>query len=77
MARIYGLGGVQYSELVRFENDAYGIALNLEEESVGVIILSDFTDIEEGQQVRSTGRIVDVPVGEALIGRGHRARRAH
>ncbi len=69
IARIYGLSGVRASELVQFENEVYGIALNLEEDNVGVIIMGDYTGIEEGQQVRATGRIIDVPVGDALIGR--------
>ncbi len=69
IARVFGLSGVRSSELVEFENGVLGIALNLEEESVGVVILGEYTEIEEGQQVRSTGRIADVPVGDALIGR--------
>ncbi len=69
IARVFGLAGVRSSELVEFENGVLGIALNLEEESVGVVILGEYTGIEEGQEVRSTGRIVDVPVGDALIGR--------
>ncbi len=69
IARVFGLSGVRSSELVEFENGVLGIALNLEEESVGVVVLGEYTEIEEGQQVRSTGRIVDVPVGDALIGR--------
>ncbi|MDQ3328523.1 MAG: F0F1 ATP synthase subunit alpha, partial [Chloroflexota bacterium] len=69
IARVFGLAGVRSSELVEFESGMLGIALNLEEESVGVVILGEYTGIEEGQEVRSTGRIVDVPVGEALIGR--------
>ncbi len=69
IARVLGLAGVRSSELVEFQNGVLGIALNLEEESVGVVILGEYTGIEEGQEVRSTGRIVDVPVGDALIGR--------
>ncbi len=69
IARVFGLAGVRSSELVEFQNGVLGIALNLEEESVGVVILGEYTGIEEGQEVRSTGRIVDVPVGDALIGR--------
>ncbi|MDP9381692.1 MAG: F0F1 ATP synthase subunit alpha [Chloroflexota bacterium] len=69
IARIYGLSGVRSSELVEFENGSLGIALNLEEDSVGAVVLGDYFHIEEGDQVRSTGRIVDVPVGDALIGR--------
>jgi F-type H+-transporting ATPase subunit alpha len=69
IARVYGMGGVKSSELVQFENGVLGMALNLEEESVGVVVMGDFTEIEEGQEVRTTGRIADVPVGDALIGR--------
>jgi F-type H+-transporting ATPase subunit alpha len=69
IARISGLAGAMASELVEFENGVLGIVLNLEVDNVGVIIMGEYTDIEEGQTVRSTGRIVSVPVGEALIGR--------
>ena len=69
IARIHGLSGVQANELVTFPNGVAGMALNLEEESVGVIILGDFTGIREGDEVRSTGTIAEVPVGDALIGR--------
>jgi F-type H+-transporting ATPase subunit alpha len=69
IARISGLSGAMASELVEFENGVLGIVLNLEVGNVGVIIMGEYTDIEEGQTVRSTGRIVSVPVGEALIGR--------
>jgi F-type H+-transporting ATPase subunit alpha len=69
IARVYGLSGVRASELVEFPNGVLGMALNLEEDSVGVVILGEYTEIEEGQEVRATGRIVDVPVGDALIGR--------
>ena len=69
IARIHGLGNCMASELLEFPNGVMGIALNLEEESVGVMILGDYADIKEGDEVRSTGRIVEVPVGDALIGR--------
>jgi F-type H+-transporting ATPase subunit alpha len=69
IARIYGLEAVQQSELVEFPNGLQGIALNLEEDNVGVIILGPDTEIKEGMQVRRTGRIASVPVGEALLGR--------
>jgi F-type H+-transporting ATPase subunit alpha len=58
-----------YSELVEFESGAMGLAMNLEEETVGVLILGDYLKVEEGQQVKTTHRIADVPVGEALLGR--------
>src|SRR5579864_9136849 len=69
IARVYGLDAVQQSELVEFPNGLQGIALNLEEDNVGVIILGSDAEIKEGMQVRRTGRIVSVPVGEALLGR--------
>jgi F-type H+-transporting ATPase subunit alpha len=69
IARVYGLEAVQQSELVEFPNGLQGIALNLEEDNVGVIILGPDTDIKEGMQVRRTGRIASVPVGAALLGR--------
>jgi F-type H+-transporting ATPase subunit alpha len=69
VARIYGLGGARYSELLEFSNGTMGLALNLEEESVSAIILGDYTDIKEGDEVRTTGRIIEVPVGDALVGR--------
>ena len=69
IATVYGLSQVMASELVEFENGVRGLALNLGEDSVGVIIMGDYTAIEEGQVVRSTGEIASVPVGDALIGR--------
>jgi F-type H+-transporting ATPase subunit alpha len=69
IARIYGLASAKYNELLQFPNDVMGIALNLEEESVSSVILGDYTQVKEGDEVRCTGRIAEVPVGEALIGR--------
>ena len=69
VATVQGLSGARYTELVSFPNDVMGIALNLEEDSVGVVILGDDTQIKEGDEVRSTGRIAEVPVGDALLGR--------
>ncbi|MCJ7621193.1 MAG: F0F1 ATP synthase subunit alpha, partial [Anaerolineae bacterium] len=70
IARVEGLSKVMASELVEFaKTGVLGIAFNLEENQVGIIILGDYTDIEEGDEIRRTGRIVSVPVGEALIGR--------
>jgi len=69
VARIHGLAAVKYNELVEFPNGIMGLALNLEEDSVGVIILGEASQIKEGDEVKSTGRIVEVPVGEGLIGR--------
>lgn len=69
IARIYGLAGVQYNEMLQFPGDVMGIALNLEEDSVAAILLGEAGNIKEGDEVRATGRIAEVPVGEALIGR--------
>lgn len=69
IARIHGLAEAKYNELLEFPNDVIGIALNLEEDSVAAVILGDDSGIKEGDEVRCTGRIAEVPVGEALIGR--------
>src|SRR5215213_10008724 len=70
IARAYGLTQVMYSELVEFtKSGTIGLVLNLEADSVGVIIMGEYTDIEEGDEVRATGRIASVPVGPALVGR--------
>ena len=69
IARIHGLAGAKYNELLEFPNGIIGLALNLEEDSVGAIILGGYSKIKEGNEVKSTGRIVEVPVGEGLIGR--------
>jgi F-type H+-transporting ATPase subunit alpha len=69
LARVYGLRGVKASELVEFGNGLQGVALNLEEDNVGVVIMGDDEEIKEGDKVRRTGRIASVPVGEALLGR--------
>ena len=69
VARIHGLAGARYSELLEFENGVQGLALNLEEESVSAVVLGDYIGITEGSEVRSTGRIIEVPVGDALVGR--------
>src|SRR5580698_3597154 len=69
LAHVYGLRGVRASELVEFPNGLQGVALNLEEDNVGVVILGPDKDIREGDKVRRTGRISSVPVGEALLGR--------
>ncbi len=69
IATVHGLRDVMSSELVEFENGVMGIAFNLLEDSVGIIIMGDYTGIEEGDEVRATGRIASVPVGPALVGR--------
>ena len=69
IARVHGLSGVAYNELVEFDGGIAGMALNLEEDSVGIVILGDPATIKEGTEVRGTGRVMQVPVGEALLGR--------
>jgi F-type H+-transporting ATPase subunit alpha len=69
IARVYGLAGAMSSELLEFPHGVYGLALNLEEQTVGAVLLGEYEKIKEGDQVRTTGRIAEVPVGEALIGR--------
>ncbi len=69
IARIQGLQGAQYSELLEFPEGVLGLALNLEEDTVGAAIMGDANAVKEGDTVRSTGRIIEVPVGDELIGR--------
>ncbi len=69
ICRIYGLADAMASELLEFENGVKALAMNLEEDSIGCVILGPYTDIQEGDTVKRTGRIMDVPVGEAMIGR--------
>jgi F-type H+-transporting ATPase subunit alpha len=69
IARVYGLSGVMSGEMVQFPGDIYGLAFNLEENSVGVIILGDYLSINEGDEVRTTGRLLSVPVGDEVLGR--------
>jgi F-type H+-transporting ATPase subunit alpha len=69
IARIYGLEGALASELLEFPNGIKGMALNLEEETVGAVILGDYTAVKEGDTVKTTGTVVEVPVGAGLIGR--------
>jgi len=69
IVRIHGLTAAKYNELLQFPNEVMGIALNLEEDSVAAVILGDYTRLKEGDEVRCTGRIAEVPVGDALIGR--------
>jgi len=69
IARIYGLDAALSSELLEFPNGVMGMALNLEEETVGAVILGDKTAVKEGDTVKTTGRVVEVPVGPALLGR--------
>ncbi len=69
IAHVYGLAGVQMGEIVEFPGGVPGLALNLEQDSVGIIIMGPYEEIEEGDEVHTTGRIAQVPVGDALIGR--------
>ena len=69
IARAHGLDNVMSSELLEFSNGSYGVAQNLETNDVGIIVLGKFDDIREGDTVKRTGRIMEVPVGEAMIGR--------
>src|SRR6195256_4765824 len=69
IARIHGLEKVMAGELIEFPHDVAGIAMNLEEDQVGAVLLGDFTEIKEGDEVKRTGRIMSVPVGDAMIGR--------
>jgi F-type H+-transporting ATPase subunit alpha len=69
ICRIYGLEEAMASELLEFENGVKGLAMNLEEDNVGCVVLGPYDDIKEGSKVKRTGRVMDVPVGEALIGR--------
>ena len=69
VARAHGLSNARYSELLEFPNGTMGLALNLEEESVSAVVLGDYEGIKEGDEVRATGRIIEVPVGDELIGR--------
>ena len=67
--RIHGLAEVMYGEMIEFEGGVYGMALNLERDSVGAVILGDYKGLAEGQSCRCTGRILEVPVGPELQGR--------
>ena len=69
IVKVHGLGDVMYGEMIEFEQGAFGMALNLERDSVGVVVLGDYLGLAEGQSARCTGRILEVPVGEELLGR--------
>ena len=69
IVRIHGLQNVMYGEMIKFEGELYGMALNLERDSVGAVVLGDYQDLKEGQTCHCTGRILEVPVGPALEGR--------
>ncbi len=69
IARVYGLGNVGAGELVEFENGVRGIALNLEEDNVGVVLMGDTGNLQESSKVRRTGQIASIKVGEGMVGR--------
>ena len=69
IVRVHGLADVQYGEMIEFPGGSFGLALNLEQDSVGAVVLGDYKHISEGDSVKTTGRILEVPVGEALLGR--------
>ena len=69
IVRIHGMGDVMYGEVIEFENGTKGLALNLEQDSVGAVVLGDYLELVEGQKAVCTGKVLEVPVGEALLGR--------
>ena len=69
IARVSGLPDAAVNELLEFEDGTVGLALNLDEDSIGAVVLGDVDNIEEGQSVKSTGRILSVPVGDGMLGR--------
>ena len=69
IARIHGLDKCMAGEMIEFPHDVFGIALNLEEDQVGAVLLGDYTEIKEGDTVKRTGKIMSVPVGDGMIGR--------
>jgi F-type H+-transporting ATPase subunit alpha len=69
IVRIHGLGDARYGEMLEFPGNTFGLALNLERDSVGAVVLGDYKHISEGATVKTTGRILEVPIGEALLGR--------
>ena len=69
IARVYGLENCMAGELLQLPHNVYGMALNLEEESVGVVLFGEFFKIKDGDTVKRTGRIMEVPIGDELIGR--------
>src|SRR6202044_3224690 len=69
IARVHGLDKVMAGELIEFPHDVAGLAMNLDEDQVGAVLLGDYTEIKEGDTVKRTGKIMSVPVGEGMIGR--------
>ena len=69
IVRVHGLADVKYGEMLEFPGGSFGLALNLEQDSVGAVVLGEYKHITEGDTVKTTGRILEVPVGEGLLGR--------
>ena len=69
ITRIHGLADACYGEMLEFPGNTFGLALNLEEDQVGAVLLGDYTEIKEGDTVKRTGKIISVPVGDGMIGR--------
>src|SRR2546428_7670944 len=69
ISRVHGVEGAMAGEMLEFPHGVFGIALNLEEDSVGTVLLGDFKEIKEGDTVKRTGRIISVPVGDEMLGR--------
>src|ERR671936_1251555 len=69
ISRVHGIERAMAGEMLEFPHGVFGIALNLEEDSVGAVLLGDYTEIKEGDKVKRTGRIISVPVGQELVGR--------
>eukprot|EP00663_Eupelagonemidae_sp_cell21sb_P013088 gene13088-gene897 len=69
IVRIHGLADVMYGEMIEFDGGLFGMALNLEQDSVGAIVMGDYLPLQEGQKARCTGRILEVPAGPELLGR--------
>ena len=69
IVRVFGLSDVMFGEVISFGDNTYGLALNLERDSVGVVVLGDYLHLDEGQKAFCTGKILEVPIGDALLGR--------
>ena len=69
ITRIHGLADARYGEMLEFPGNIFGLALNLEQDSVGAVVLGEYQDLKEGDTVKTTGRILEVPVGSELLGR--------
>ncbi|HAK32052.1 MAG TPA: F0F1 ATP synthase subunit alpha, partial [Acinetobacter radioresistens] len=69
IVRIHGLADAMYGEMIEFDGGLFGMALNLEQDSVGAVVLGSYLNLQEGQKARCTGRVLEVPVGPELLGR--------